>query len=135
MKIFYYLINLILLFLISCDGRELKDENFQIQFINNSKHKILLSCSYNYPDTSLTETTSTGCGNIEPYSTENCQNNISWQNAYSHNEFKILCFFVWDIDTIEKYGADICREEYKILKRYDYSLESLEEMNWIITFP
>ena len=45
-----------------------------------------LGYSYNYPDTSLTETIGTGCGDIKAYSTNDCHNAISWQNAYGQRK-------------------------------------------------
>jgi hypothetical protein len=136
MKKNIFLIGLILIIFVLnfCDSG-LSKYTYEITFINKSNHRIRFDYSYSYPDTSLTEIFATSCNNISPNTTVNCHSDIVWEDAFGHNHVKTLCFFITDRDTVDKYGIDVCRQEYKILKRYDYSLNSLEKKNWTITYP
>jgi len=42
---------------------------------------------------------------------------------------------VYSIDTLNHYSFEQIREEYKILKRYELSVEELENSDWIVTYP
>lgn len=46
-----------------------------------------------------------------------------------------LNLFIFCYDTLVKYDWDVIRSKYKILKRYDLSLEDLKRLNWIVTYP
>lgn len=104
------------------------DKGTYIQIYNNSNHTIIANYSEEYPDTSLNIIYSI-C-ELQPFT--NCE-------SYMHYEFKInshdtLQIFITDVDTLKKYGIDTCKQEYKILKRYDLSIEDLEQMNWKIIY-
>ena len=47
----------------------------------------------------------------------------------------LLMFYVFSVDTLEKYSWEEIREGYRILKRYDLSYEDLDSLNWTITYP
>ena len=44
-------------------------------------------------------------------------------------------FYVFSVDTLEKYSWEEIREGYKILKRYDLSMDDLDSLDWTITYP
>lgn len=46
-----------------------------------------------------------------------------------------LRVFIFSYDTLIKYDWEIIRREYRVLKRYDLTLENLKELNWSITYP
>lgn len=46
-----------------------------------------------------------------------------------------LFLFVFSTDTLNKYSWQEIRDGYKILKRYDLSLQDLKEMNFKIIYP
>ena len=46
-----------------------------------------------------------------------------------------LIFFVFSVDTLNKYSWDEIREGYMVLKRYDLSITDLDSLNWTITYP
>ena len=45
-----------------------------------------------------------------------------------------LMFFVFSVDTLDKYSWDEIREGYMVLKRYDLSITDLDSLNWTITY-
>ncbi|MBR3936990.1 MAG: hypothetical protein IKJ66_03545 [Bacteroidaceae bacterium] len=47
----------------------------------------------------------------------------------------LLMFYVFSVDTLEKYSWEDIRKGYKILKRYDLSIDDLDSLNWTITYP
>ncbi len=46
-----------------------------------------------------------------------------------------LMIYVFDGELIENISWDIISSEYKVLRRYDVSLEDLQRLNWTITYP
>ena len=54
---------------------------------------------------------------------------------YHFGEKDSLMFFVFSVDTLNKYSWDEICEGYKILKRYDLSIKDLDILNWTITYP
>ena len=139
---------LLVLFLNSCVFFEGMNRSYQhIHIINNSKLDIAfypysflpVSLMYGqyYPDTLLPkENLGYYCSKISPMHDE-------WfQTIYDSKEIKerfrktdSLMFYVFSVDTLNKYSWDEIREGYKILKRYDLSYEDLDSLNWTITYP
>lgn len=46
-----------------------------------------------------------------------------------------MSIFIFDLDTLEYYNWDGIRNSYKVLKRYDLSIENLEELDFIVSYP
>jgi hypothetical protein len=46
-----------------------------------------------------------------------------------------LSIYVFDTDTLNTYDWVKVKVGYKVLKRYDLSLDDLKQMNWTITYP
>lgn len=105
------------------------DKGSYIQIYNNSNHSIIANYSKEYPDTSLNIIYSI-C-ELQPFS--NCESYMEYE--FKINSHDTLQIFITDVDTLKKYGIDTCKQEYKILKRYDLSMKELEDMNWIVNFP
>lgn len=59
----------------------------------------------------------------------------SWKEVYNWHNRDTLCLFLIDTDTISKYGWDKVRDEYKVLIRYDLSLQDLKKLNYKIYYP
>lgn len=49
--------------------------------------------------------------------------------------YDTLLIFVFNADTLDTYGWDYVREHYKVLQRYDLSLEDLQDLNFRLCFP
>ena len=59
----------------------------------------------------------------------------SWLRAFQDNPNKVLMLYLFSRDTIEQVSWEEIVEDYKILRRYDLSLEDLESMDWVIEYP
>jgi hypothetical protein len=107
-----------------------------IKFVNNSASTLYIAYSIIFPDTAI-QTVYDICNEIEPlsdclsYNTEG----DNWDKEFRRNSSGILLFFVFDADTIGKYGFATCKSEYKILKRYQYSKYDIENVDRTITYP
>lgn len=109
-----------------------------IKINNNSSENIELDYSNSYPDTSL-KTNNLGdcdCGKIKPKSTCECNSRYGWKD-----HIKTMCkggklmLFIFNKDTINKYSWDTVVSKYKVSKRFELSIEDLENSNWTITYP
>jgi len=116
--------------------KELADGDVDvIKIVNNSNHKIQVYESYAYPDTSLNNISSPCDGDILPNQIGEALSLHGWKGDISSNSHGVLILFLSDSDTIDKYGADIWISEYKILKRYELTIDYLENNNWTIRYP
>ena len=125
----------IVIFLVfsSCIHDKISEE--KITIINNSKRRLLFSHSRLFPDTSLKETYSTGCDPIKANSICDAQTRLGWSLEFERNSQSVVTFFISDNDTVLKYGGDKWRSDYLILKRYQFTKDSLVNRNWTITYP
>ena len=114
-----------------------------IKIINNSEIEIafypytILPIGGLYPDTLLPKADiGRYCSKIEP------KHQWGWspdltdkQMREQFGEADTLIFFVFSVETLNKYTWEEIREGYKILKRYDLSIQNLDSLNWTITYP
>jgi len=114
--------------------KELADDDIGvIKIVNNSIHNILVSESYAYPDTGMNNT-SHSCY-VSPNQTGEALSLHGWKGDITSNPHGVIILFFTDVDTINKYGSERCRAEYKILKRYELTIDYLERNNWTIYYP
>lgn len=107
--------------------------HYCIDFYNNSNHTISITYSISFPDTSLSKRMNL-CNRIEPFSQcEGCNATV-FEMDFDYNKHGILQFFISDEDTIAKYGVEDYTKNYRILKRFEYTLKDLDSMNWKIIY-
>ena len=146
MKSMKLLLLLLLFMLGSC--RELFDiPNFQhITFVNNSDTYVsfypysftLATLDYGrfYPDTLLPPADTGYRKKVLPMNSCSLTIRIEEKDLKeSPNRKELLMFYVFSVDTLEKYSWEEIREGYRILKRYDLSMDDLDSLNWTITYP
>jgi hypothetical protein len=129
---------LFLFFLCSCGAVERcpKNDVCHIQFINQSVSNIFVGESVYLPDTSLQKVDFRLTSNIKPNSDYPLSTTAGWKN-----KIKTYCmstkimFVVINRDTVDKYGIDDVKANYRIEKRYELSIDSLEKLSWTITYP
>ncbi len=112
------------------------DENLihEIKIVNNSSHNIYQYGSDKYSDTTILNNI-TSCGDdILPHQIGYANSKFGWEDEISSNKFGIYMLFFVDGDTTNKYPSPIWENEYKILKRYDLTLDYLKKNNWTITY-
>jgi hypothetical protein len=60
---------------------------------------------------------------------------ISWEKIYDYLPHDTLSYHLFDKDTLHHYGWNDVRTNYKILVRYDLSLDDILELDATITYP
>ena len=128
---------LILSFLASC-----KDKNgcpagsncqYSIKINNASNSAILTYYQLNFPDTIIQENTpnfSKATENTYCY----IDSDVKWEDVIKKNVNNTITIFVLDFDTTQKYQWSAIRNEYKILKRFELSSDSLGKLGWTLTY-
>lgn len=123
--------------------KKLTAYNSDIQVHNNSSKSIYFSWGYSFPDTTLLGSTylynpayDPVKYKIEPNSSAPDSRYESPESFFEHNyPSGKACFFIFDATVLETINWDTVRAKYLILKRYDFTLDSLKKLNWIITYP
>ena len=61
---------------------------------------------------------------------------VSWKESFKiHTIQDTMSVFVFHSDTLAKYSWEEVRKGYKVLARYDLSLEDLERLNFELSYP
>lgn len=134
----FILFVLISLLCISCEKLD-RSPGF---IYNMSKLTITESMSNNYPldpqypDTMLPIERTTS-GSILPFQKEVLSpKTVSWKSIYDVKaDNDTLSFFIYDVDTLDKYPWKVIRENYMILQRYDLSIYDFRKLNYTIYYP
>lgn len=135
---------LIFVFLITnlyeCDKTAM-DNKYAVYVLNNANHSIgcyfALGGNYGtlYPDTSLPASNQYIISDIKSGSKYIYDSGIEWKDIYSKFPKDTMSVFIFHSDTLRAVNWAEIRCNYKILKRYDLSLDDLKRMNWTITYP
>jgi hypothetical protein len=141
MKNIILLLNIIPL-LISCEATNTAKCHKIITVVNNTNKSIYIESSDYYPDTesykldadplnnsntSKVEANKTSKNVLPTYG--NC-----YEAMYPNIKSGIMMVFVFDGPTLETQGWDYIKTNNLVLKRYDLTLQNLEDMNWTITY-
>lgn len=125
------------LFLSSCGAVERcpKGDVCTISFMNNSGRSLSVGESYIFPDTSLSSL-EYRAGAVGLRKQHLIGTTLGWKNKINKlcPSGKIM-FVVFSDDTIKKYGLDNVEAQYRIERRYELSIDSLERRNWTINYP
>lgn len=130
-------------FLNSCCLFENPDRRHQIINIKNNSEIDIAFYPYSflpiggcYPDTLLPKANiGRYCSKIEPKHCEAWSPDLTAKDIRDSYIKDTLIFFLFSVDTLNKYSWKEIREDYKILKRYDLSISDLDSMNWTIIYP
>ena len=117
------------------------DKKYPVYLINNAGHSI--GCYFSlggdygvlYPDTLLPTTNKYIVSEIKSGSRYIYDSGIEWVEIYSKLPKDTMSVFIFHTDTLKKYSWEEVRTGYKILKRYDLSLEDLKKSNYTIVYP
>ncbi len=133
-RIIYITLFIFQLYLLGCkDEKELD----LVTIYNNSDHDI--SCYFAYgnnpvfPDTSLTKYNYTNMipkQNLYVYDLF-----YTFKDAYRTAQRDTLCFYIFHTDTLRKYSWEEVSDNYKVLCRYDLSLQDIKRLNKSIYYP
>jgi hypothetical protein len=116
------------------------DNSYTINLVNKSDYPIgyyfATGGKYGtyYPD-SLPETSNYIIYDVNKVLRPGYESHLNWNKFFQLLPHDTLSVFIFSTDTLNKYSWEEVRKEYKILKRYDFSLKDLQQMNWTITYP
>lgn len=133
------LLILIPLILWGCPDKDIPFDSTVI-FINNSDKTLLDYCRDNYyPDTTIQVQ-----GNvfddrikqfaIKPHSVYKMKTSWRHEMKQSHST-GVMTIFLFDQAVVDTVPWDKIREDYLVAKRYEYTLEQLDSLNWTIIYP
>ena len=139
-KLQIIIILIISIFLMTNCLEDMMEKWFTIRVNNNSNKRIYISAGCgrygipNYPDT-LLPTIEPSLLNVEPHDYNNLRSSIEWESVIKKIESDTLSIYFFDADTINKYTWDEIKNEYKIIKREDLSIDDFRQANWTIMYP
>jgi hypothetical protein len=115
------------------------DRKYTITIVNNSTHRIRfyfdgLTGAHYYPDTVL-PAVMPPMGIIEPGKRFYRDAGIKWEDTFREMPSDTLSLYVFHPDTLNVYDWPTIRNRYKILKRYDLSIEDLQRADFTISYP
>lgn len=87
-----------------------------------------------YPD-SLPETNDEITYDISEVNKPGFLSGIKWSKLFRELPHDTLSVFIFHTDTLKNNSWEEVRDHYKILKRYDLSLQDLEKMHFKIVYP
>jgi hypothetical protein len=132
----------ILLLANACPDKDMDSEFVDSSItIQNNTDKALLRYFdfYNYPDTNLAIDNPFNNAKQEELASIPPQNSAeqkeAWIKYFEQTNTTKLMLFLLDYETVKSIEWDTIKANYLILKRYDLSLQDLENMNWTVTYP
>ena len=97
---------------------------------NKSSIPVYYEVSFAYPDTSLSTVNRPPGGN---YIEVNSKETDKGSSYFAFND--TLQYFIFSADTIEQKTWEEVKANGSYLKRYTFSMQDLEMLNWTITYP
>lgn len=142
---FTFLLPILFLLTVCAQCEELAMDRDQPLIVHNQSTqpiRVLLNDSkdYNalYPDTSISQFKERLTPEILPEekAAVSGSGEASWDNVWEGTvPNDTLSMFFFHSDTIDAYHWDTIRKEYKVLLRYDLSLQDLKKRNFVIEYP
>jgi len=119
---------------------KLKDNPRFIKLENNSHGIIHVDFQYNYPDTIILDRALVDhidtIGPNKSIKVPTASKNRRWANHINDsNPQNVLMVFVYSLDTLKKYSWEEIQDDYKVLKRYDLTVNQIKQMDWTVTYP
>ncbi|HNT42576.1 MAG TPA: hypothetical protein PLA42_07660 [Tenuifilaceae bacterium] len=115
----------------SCE--KLVDHVYSIKIQNNTNDTLLFYESYNYPDSSIVQNKPI-LTRVYPKDYSYLDSKKDWDEVLVSPK-DTISIFILSKGTVDKYSWEAIRADYKILKRYDLSIQDLENNQWTITYP
>ena len=138
MKITTGILFTLLLMTYSCDN--FVDHVYSIKVKNNTSHDIQVTPGLgpiymsSYHDTAISESKPHFLS-IAPNDYGYLDYSEKWENVFPRLPADTLSIYIFSTDTLKAYDWSKIRSGYKVLKRYDLSLDDLRKSNWTITYP
>jgi hypothetical protein len=132
------------LFLALTCYRESDNCHVTINLRNDSNMRIYIKVEGFYPKTYIHfDVTGKEAHEVNPGDINNkglkarsCYEDALRYNSYnSYFPADTIMVFVYDAELVENTPWERVEREYLILKRYDLSLQDLQNLNWLLTYP
>lgn len=107
------------------------DRVYSLKVENTSIDTIMVYPSFTYPDTSLVNQ-KPRLQTVRPNGSTFIDSKKKWEDILPMDTLSI---FALSKETIDTYRWEEIRSDYKILKRYDLSIEDMKNNSWTIRFP
>lgn len=136
----HIILAIISIIFLACCCEKMMEKWYYIRVTNVSERIIMVTAGYGrflmnvYPDTTL-PASKPSLYRIEPMKHTNLTSSFEWEKVIKEMPFDTLSIYVFDEDTLNTFSWEIIRKGYKVLKRYDLSVNDLKNMNWTITYP
>lgn len=118
----------------TCKKNPFVEKVYSIRVVNDSTADVTSLISYEYSDTSIPNDYNRMAG-IRSLDFRYFDSRKPWKDVLASLPNDTLSLFFFSVDTIKRYGWEVTRDQYKILKRYDLSLKDLKQLNWTVTYP
>jgi hypothetical protein len=121
--------------------KDVLEQSYGLKVVNNSETTIglyfgvFLESVPISPDTSLPYSNQYVFDDIESGGLYIYDKSRPFKKIYEITGVDTLAMFFFDNDTLAKYDWSEIRSGYRILKRYDLSLQDLENRNFTIEYP
>lgn len=116
----------------------LAEDFFSIDVVNETDTKLFFyeanEIAQVYPDTTVVADQER-LRQILPMTTASFGSGSPWDEEIERLPSDTLSVFIFSSDTLNTFPYSEIRDDYKILKRYDLSIEDLELLNFKVTFP
>ena len=131
---------LVSLILVSCEP--FTEKFYTIELNNHSNSMIRYTYdktnnrNMNYPDTLIYDNRDNiFLSPLSANSNTYIDSRKPWSEVINNLPNDTLSFYIFAEDTINSYPWEIISTEYKVLKRYDFSVQDLESLNYKISYP
>jgi hypothetical protein len=130
-----------LVFIYTLGCKDVLEQSYALKVVNNSETSIGLYFDVFFagdpvfPDTSLPGANQYVFDDIESGNLYIYDISRPFEDIYKIRGVDTISMFFFDNDTLAKYDWSEIRSGYRILKRYDLSLQDLENRNFIIEYP
>ena len=101
-----------------------------IHLQNNSNKPIYFLGTFSFPDTTLL---SEKYKPVKAYKLMPSEKNIIETKVFAYNP--TLQVFIFDATIIEQEPWDSIVKKYKVLKRYQFTKQEIENRDWTVTYP
>jgi hypothetical protein len=124
-----------------CEPRNTDECHRKIAIMNNSDKSIYVNDTGRYPDTDFRNivgnplVAGTKIGAKESESAALSNNGECIEYKFTRFESGIMQVFVFDGPTLETNGWEYVKENNLVLKRYQFTLQDMQNNNWTITYP
>jgi len=138
MKYLFMLLMGIVLLSATCSDNNKENCHYRVAIENNSDRDIYFSPSGRYPDTLTLDPNPVSAGDYYKVGRNTTGKHLyrdCIEYDFKANPSGIIMYFIYDAQTLETVPWDTVVKNYMVLKRYDLSLENLQQMNWTITYP